>query len=142
MEDLSIIDLWGENHTLRLVLGDADVDYYGDDWDDTPWTLNCGDVYPQFIKGYSTLYFDYDAIVRQPSELDSDYCRNDFKERKVPCLIVVPPQYANDYPLSNFNDLVEEAKKPNAHVIAVYFGDKVTDVLKRLYESKALVYEK
>lgn len=142
MENLKIIDLWGKGNTLRFVLGDPDVDdYYGDDWDDTPWTSNCGDVYEEFIKGYSTIYFDYDAIVRQPDETDNYCCRDDFKNGLLPCLVVVPPQYADVYCLSSFNNLVRESKKPNSPIIAIYFNDKRADVLKRLYASKAIVYE-
>lgn len=142
MENLKIIDLWGKGNTLRFVLGDPDVnDYYGDDWDDTPWTSNCGDVYEEFIKGYSTIYFDYDAIVKQPDEIDNYCCRDDFKNRLLPCLVVVPPQYADLYCLSSFNCLVRESKKPNSPIIAIYFNDKRTDVLKQLYASKAIVYE-
>lgn len=142
MENLKIIDLWGKGNTLRFVLGDPDVnDYYGDDWDDAPWTLNCGEVYEEFIKGYSTIYFNYDAIVRQPDDDDNYCCRDDFKKRLLPCLVVVPPQYVSDYNLCGFNSLVRESKKPNSPIIAIYFNDKRTDVLKRLYASKAIVCE-
>ena len=110
--------------------------YYGDDWDDYPMEHNAGIVYDEFIKGYIDLAFAYDAYVLEPSDCysnwphnDSGYCRNDLKERKVPCIIIVPEALAkkDDCYHSHSEDFYYWLG--NDKVIKIYFGDNRDSIM-------------
>lgn len=67
--------------------------YYGDDWDDTPYECNAGEVYEEFVKGHKDVAFGFDDMVLEPADVyrsSSGVCKDDMKRRQVPCLIVVP----------------------------------------------------
>lgn len=143
MKNRKIIDLsfYGDWHELVFTLGD-DADVFncsGDNWDTAPFTES-DFVCKKFIKGYFTVNFNYNTIVIPTN--DKHHCRNDVKNLLLPCLAIVPPQYANDYKSYDFKDLVKEAQKPNSPIIIVHFGDGIADVFKRLRESNALIYTK
>lgn len=70
-----------------------------------------------------------------------DYSMDDFKSRKVPFLLVVPPKYEDTYESYDSPSLLEELNKPNNHIIAIYYGDDIADVLVRLYESNSIIDE-
>lgn len=72
---------------------------------------------------------------------DYGYSMDDFKTRKVPYLLVIPPQYEDTYKSYDYPDLLEELNKPNNHIIAIYYGDDIADVLVRLYESNSIIDE-
>ena len=72
---------------------------------------------------------------------DFGYSMDDFKTRKVPYLLVIPPKYENMYKSYDYPDLLEELNKPNNHIIAIYYGDDIADVLVRLYESNSIIDE-
>ena len=141
MKNRKIIDLsfYGNWYELIFTLGDdADVlNCSGDNWDTAPFTES-DFVYKKFIKGYFTVNFNYNTIVIPTN--DKRHCRNDVKNLLLPCLAIVPPQYANDYKSYDFKDLVKEAQKPNSPIIVVNFGDGIADVYKRLRESNSLIY--
>lgn len=70
-----------------------------------------------------------------------NYSMDDFKTRKVPYLLIVPPQYEDAYKSYDLPSLLEELNKPNNHIIAIYYGDDIADVLIRLYESNSIIDE-
>ena len=72
---------------------------------------------------------------------DYGYSMDDFKTRKVPYLLVIPPRYEDTYKSYDYPDLLEELNKPNNHIIAIYYGDDIADVLVRLYESNSIIDE-
>lgn len=72
---------------------------------------------------------------------DYGYSMDDFKTRKVPYLLIVPPQYEDTYKSYDYLDLLEELNKPNNHIIAIYYGDDIADVLVRLCESNSIIDE-
>ena len=72
---------------------------------------------------------------------DYYYSMNDFKTRKVPYLLVIPPKYEDTYKSYDLDDLLEELNKPNNHIIAIYYEDDIADVLVRLYESNSIIDE-
>lgn len=72
---------------------------------------------------------------------DYGYSMDDFKTRKVPYLLVVPPQYEDTYKSYDYLDLLEELNKPNNHIITIYYGDDIADVLVRLCESNSIIDE-
>ena len=142
MKNRKIIDLYhyGTKHELVFTLGDdADVlNCSGDNWD-TATFAESDFVSKKFVKGHFTVNLDYNTIIEEPFN-DMHHCRNDFKNHTLPCLAIVPPQYANDYQSYDFNDLVKEAQKPNSPIIPIYFKDTSADLLKRLYTSKEIDY--
>ena len=141
MKNRKIIDLsyYGNWHELVFTLGDdADVlNCSGDNWDTAPF-VESDFVCKKFIKGYFTVNFNYNTIVIPTN--DKHHCRNDVKNLLLPCLAIVPPQYANDYKSYDFKDLVNEAHKPNSPIIVINFGDGIADVYKRLRENNTIVY--
>lgn len=92
------------------------------------------------IKANLTVYFKFNAMLYLPIE-DDDFYTNDFIKRKIPLLLLIPPQYENDYLDDNRKVLIKESKKPNSPIISVYHGDKMADVLEKFYESKSVIYE-
>ena len=111
--------------------------YWGDDWNDTPYEHNAGSVYEQFIKGICDVVFPYDTLVLEPAEDyhfygNSPYCKEDFIERKVPCIIAtdtqvtrwLAPQSTEDY---NYMDglFLSLAASDRHNVAKFYFGDEL-----------------
>lgn len=119
---MQIIDFERKGHLVRFYLGDSTADYWGDDWDDVPYEHNAGRVYEEFIKGYKDVAFDFDALVLAPcnGEWNSPWSKQDMKDRKVPCLIVVPKEVVGDSWDESFSYWVgcDGIKK-------FYFGDEV-----------------
>lgn len=70
-----------------------------------------------------------------------NYSMDDFKTRKVPYLIIVPPKYEKTYKSYTSPRLLKELNKPNNHLIAIYYGDDIADVLVRLCESNSIIDE-
>jgi len=90
---MKIIDFARKGNVVRFYLGsDKCKDYHGDDWDDMSYEDNAGRVYDEYIKGYKDIKFDFEDIVLEPKDgqLTSMWCKNDFKKRRMPCIIVVP----------------------------------------------------
>lgn len=99
--------------------------YYGDDWDDAPYEHNAGRVYDEFIKGHKDFSFDFDDLVLEPcdGEFNSSWAKDDMRERKVPCIIVVPKELIKDegdYYSTDFNRWVGNDK-----VEKYYMGDEI-----------------
>ena len=72
---------------------------------------------------------------------DYSYSMDDFKTRKVPYLLIIPPKYEDTYKSYDLISLLKELNKPNNHIIAIYYGDDIADVLVRLYESNSIIDE-
>lgn len=126
---MKIIDFEKKGNVVRFYLGeDACDDYFGDDWDDTPYEHNAGQVYEEYVVGYRDIAFPFDYAVLEPCDghCNSSWCKDDMKARKAPCIIVNPdPKWLHgdefDYNLGD--------KK----TIKFYFGDKMepSDTLER-----------
>lgn len=121
---MKIIDFAKKGNVVRFFLGANDLkEWYGDDWNDTPYEYNAGEVYEQFVSGYKDISFPFDALVLEPREgvCNSDWCKDDMKARRVPCIIVVPKEKAED----------NWYREDFAHWIGVdgiqrfYFGDRM-----------------
>jgi hypothetical protein len=94
-----IIDFEKKGNVVRSYLGADDLkDWYGDDWDDAPYDCNAGSVYEQFVSGHRDIAFPFDSLVIEPCEgvTNCEWCKDDMRERKVPCIIVVPKEKADD----------------------------------------------
>lgn len=123
MSELKIIDFERKGNMVRFFLGKADCnDYWGDDWNDSPYDCNAGRVYDEYVVGVKDVAFPFDSLVLEPSsEWEGGglyFSKEDMKERKVPCIIVVPEEVYGDSWLTRFTDWIgaDGVKK-------IYFGD-------------------
>lgn len=92
---MKIIDFERKGNVVRFYLGNAQCnDYWGDDWNDRPYEHNAGTVYDEFVKGYMDVAFPFGCNVLDPESDyhyhgNSPYCKEDFKKRHAPCIIVL-----------------------------------------------------
>lgn len=101
--------------------------YFGDDWDDTPYEHNAGEVYDEFVKGYKDIAFDFDDVVLEPcdGEFNSRWCKYDMEDRLIPCIVVVPKEVLDKLHLECWQvDRFTEALSMNG-VKKFYFGDEI-----------------
>lgn len=126
---MKIIDFKKKGNVVRFYLGEDDCnDYHGDDWDDSPYEHNAGEVYEEYVKEHVDIAFDFDCLVLEPqddwhNQSNSEWCKDDMKDRLVPCIIVVPRQIV-DYN-DDFRHYIGMAD-----VVRYYFGDKINDEIK------------
>ena len=93
------------------------------------------------IKLSASVITDSKTRVEPLTPTEYNYSMDDFKTRKVPYLLIVPPQYADVYKSYDLTSLLEELNKPNNHIIAIYYRDDIADVLVRLCESNSIIDE-
>ena len=84
----------------------------------------------EFIYGTRTYYFDINWKVIEPcdGEINSNYCKNDFKSRKIPCVIVIKGELADRYCYEDsfsfwLDFLTTNTDYDNQDVELFYFGD-------------------
>ena len=123
---LGIIDFEKKGNVVRFYIGDTSKNYYGDDWDDRPYEHNAGRVYSNFIEHYVDVAFSYDTSVLEAGDDwryngNSPFCKNDMRERKVPCLIIVPKE---NLPYEGCETVFSE-ELGNDNNIKLFFGDKL-----------------
>lgn len=121
---MQIIDFERKGNLVRFYLG-KNGEQWGDDWDDTPYECNAGEVYDQYIEGRRDIAFPFDSLVLEPQDgawarVGSNCCKEDMIKRRVPCIIVVPPELAEDSWCDSFDRWVgcDGVKK-------YYFGDEM-----------------
>lgn len=120
---MKIIDFEKKGNVVRFYLGNCN-DYYGDDWDDTPYEHNAGPVYEEYVSETIDIAFNFDCLVLEPcddwhNDGNSQWCKNDMKDRLVPCIIVVPdaPDYCDDNEFGKYVCMDT--------TIRIYFGDSL-----------------
>ena len=66
--------------------------------------------------------FDFDYLVLEPCDgaYNSEYCKDDMRDRRVPCIIVVPPELLEDSWETSFSYWVGADG-----VSKYYFGDRM-----------------
>lgn len=109
MAKMQIIDFVRKGNVVRFLLGDASSDYWGDDWDDAPYDCNAGEVYDKYVKGHRDIIFPFDDLVLEPCDGaygDTWVTKEDMKNRRVPCIIVVPKALYEDTYKDAFRDWV------------------------------------
>lgn len=87
---LGIIDVdKRRGNVVRFYIGDIESDYWGDDWDDTPYECNAGYVYDQYVKGVIDVAFPYNWTVLEPADgtNNSDLSKKDFMLGYSPAVI-------------------------------------------------------
>ena len=123
---MKIIDFEKKGNVVRFYLGDDKLkSWHGDDWNDCPYEYNAEIVYEEFVKGHRDIAFPFDSLVIEPCEgtNNSEWCKDDMRNRKVPCIIVVPKELANEsWYGQDFNHwvCVDGIQK-------FYFGDKMEE---------------
>ena len=121
---MKIIDFEKRGNVVRFYLGADDCeDYWGDDWDDTPYEHNAGRVYDEFVTGTRDIAFPVDYVVLEPKEdnhfrYNSPFCKDNFKGREAPCIVAMKipeDQWA-------FNDDFMNVSM-NDKAVRFYYGD-------------------
>lgn len=117
---MKIVDFEKKGNVVRFYVGkDSLKDWGGDDWDDCPYEHNAGIVYDEYISGYIDVAFPFDWLVCEPceGEMNSRWCKDDMKRKRVPCIVALPEPDCLD---ETFSDIVS-----NQETIKIYFGDSV-----------------
>lgn len=131
-KDLKIIDFEKKGNVIRLYLGNPDCDdYWGDDWDDSPYDCNAGIVYERFVIDTLDLAIPFDSLVIEPCNgvVNCGYSKEDMKVRRVPCLLIVPASVTEgkEWVGEDFQYWVG-----NAQALRIYFGDNIETVKEAL----------
>ena len=130
---MKVIDIETKGNVIKLYLGKNNLkDYYGDDWNDRPYEHNAGPVYNQFVSQTAEVYVPFDNFVCKPGEDwtyrgNSPYCKEDFRDKGVPAVIIVPAkecEYAWDVCYSQYV-LMDTTVK-------ICYNDDITDLTERL----------
>lgn len=98
---MKIIDFERKGNLVRFYLGDDNLtEWYGDDWD---------------------VVFPFEDLVLEPSSgtCNSGWCKDDMRDRRVPCIIHVPEK-VYDYMNDSFDRWIG-----SADVHKYYFGDQM-----------------
>lgn len=127
---MKIIDFERKGNLVRFYLGkNDDKEYSGSNWNRQSYESYSDNnkVDDAHITGIRDIAFPFDAIVCEPSSghRKSRISKNDMKNRKVPCIIVMTPELIgeNDYLwtyANDFNRCLENDKS-----IKFYFGDQM-----------------
>ena len=91
-----IIDFEKKGNVVRFFIGTAN-DYYGDDWNDTPYEHNAGCVYEEYVTRTIDVAFPFDTTVTEASDdwhynNNTPFCKDDMKNGDIPCVIVIPKE--------------------------------------------------
>lgn len=131
--NLGIIDFYKKGNVVRFYIGDTTQDYWGDDWNDRPYEHNAGGVYDRYVDHIIDIAFPFDCDVLEPQDDwhyrgNSPFCKEDFKKRKAPCIIVVSNEK------DTWNDNCYSECCTSDDVIKFFYGDglEVFDNLERL----------
>lgn len=122
---MQIIDFEKKGNQVRFWLG-KNGKQWGDDWNDTPYEHNAGSVYSEFVEEKADINFSFDAVVVEPCDgtSNSDYCKQDMIERKVPCIVVIPASQLKQNSRWTYEDNFKAAlDHPKA--VKYYFGDEM-----------------
>lgn len=122
---MKIIDLERKGNVIRFALGSDDLtpdDWGGDDWDDAPYEHNAG---PELFATEKRVdvAFGYNVEILEACNDyhyrgNSPFCKDDFKERKAPMLIIDPTGDAIYYSQSLGNE----------NLFKIYMGDTFEDI--------------
>jgi hypothetical protein len=90
---MKLCDVEKFGNIVRLYYTDDNVnDYWGDDWDDIPYEHNAGIVSSEYVPYVEEIAFPTEWFyILEPCDgtYNSCYSKEDMRDCKVPCLIVV-----------------------------------------------------
>lgn len=126
-KQLGIIDFEKKGNVVRFYIGDINKEYWGDDWNDRPYEHNAGTVYSQYVDRVIDIAFPFDCDVLEPADDwhyrdNSPFCKEDFMNRKAPCIIVVPNQP------DTWNDNCYSELCGSENVIKFFYGDSIDTI--------------
>lgn len=121
---MKVIDFEKKGNLVRFYLGqDDDSDYWGDDWDDSPYECNAGSVYDRYIFGYIDVLYPFDYSVKEPCEgwhngSSYEMSKEGMKEEACPCIAAGPDGEYGEEDYFGLLSMKDSAK--------IYFNDTVT----------------
>ena len=123
-----IIDFSCKGNVVKLYLGKNSTQN-GEYWNYKDYKSMAGPVELQYVKATTDLYIPFDATLLEPShcydEHDIAYSKDNMKEKKIPCLIIVPAKtYCDYYCCTDF-----ERYRTEPTAIKLYFGDVIINEL-------------
>lgn len=133
---LKICDFEKEGNVIRLYLTNLDDDdYSGENWNNSPYEHNAGMVSYHGYYPYIEFAFPLNIWVTEPADDyhyqgNSPFCKNDFKARKTPCLII--GDLGEDW-----HDSYSE-QIGNQNLLRIYFNDKLSDILPDIVEKQGV----
>lgn len=123
---MKIIDFYKKGNVVRFYLGEDSLEkWWGDDWNDTPYEHNAGEVYDRFVSAYVDVVFPFDWEVCEPGDDwnyhgNSPFCKEDFINRQAPCIVAIPPEIVEKHWDVQYSTHVGDNGS-----IKFYFGDVV-----------------
>lgn len=134
MNKLKIIDFETFGNVIKLYLGDInDNEYWGDDWDDRPYEHNAGEVYQGYIKGQIEIAFPSFISVCDPKDdwhynCNSPFSKEDFKNVKAPCLVIV------DNSEEQYYDCCYVEHVGDRSAWQLYYNDTIEEVIQKMQQ--------
>lgn len=120
---------------IRLYTGLISLeDWYGDDWDDTPYEHNAGSVYSECVVYIIDIALPNYCEAHEPCEghLNSPYCKNDMKSNAIPMFVVcrLDTEYIIEYKGMTFEQVIS-----NKNSLPIYMKDTAYKTILKLYEN-------
>ena len=124
-----VIDLEIKGNTVRYYLAkdpEKLKEYWGDDWDDTPYEHNAGLVYPRYVDKVVDVFYPYDIVVTEPSDdwhyhSNSPFCKEDFKKRKAPRICIF---YSKEpWGIESYSSVMGDE-----NINRIYYGDPMDKI--------------
>lgn len=128
---LKLIDWENSGHLFRFYFG-KDKDYWGDDWDDSPYEHNAGLASDKYITGYVDVAFNFDDFYCLPEDDyhyygNTPFSKENFKNEDVPFLILSHNK-SHSYNILYSIELEEEEN------LKIFFNLKYEDFLNMIKE--------
>jgi len=138
---MKIIDIKEYGHLIKLFLGKDDlIDYWGDDWNDTPYEHNAEEVYERFVEKTIEIPISTKFAIASPENDytymgNSPFSKEDFKNG-VPFLVIGKE--------SSFDFLYSNEVNKNEKIAEIYYNDSknVEDSKNMLLDAYVIQEEK
>lgn len=119
-----IIDCTIRGNVIHCYLGKNGTQT-GEDWSECSYEDYAGTVHDEYVGAVKDIYVPYDDVVLTPADIRNSrkygcgHSKDDMKERKVPCFMIVPAKiYEDEYERDCFDRYLN-----NPEVRKYYFGD-------------------
>ena len=134
-----IIDCTIRGNVIHCYLGKNGTQT-GEGWSERNYEEYAETVDEKYVGAVKDIYVPYDDIILTPADYGDwrcrcEYSKDDMKDRKVPCFIIVPAKtYVDEYESNSFDRYLE-----NPDVRKYYFGDVILNKLNRINNKLASV---
>lgn len=127
-----VIDFERKGNTIRFYFAsikDNIEESWGDDWDDVPYEHNAGTVYNEYVEKVIDVFYPFDMVITEPQDDwhyngNSPYCKEDFKKRKAPCIVLYMPNDDDIFVDFEYSKLIGNDKATK-----IYYGDDLAKVI-------------